>query len=146
MSSKKTDRFINIFPKYFRITVDLNVSLQFYFILFNSQTYQQGNSPLALWPLRRSYQVLLYQIKQKWYQTYSRLKTLILIWKWLLSFVILQHKMILMVVVVYFYFKNKLQRRRMMWYFKRQILFLIQFFCYNFPKVFLICVNPRGRL
>ena len=48
----------------------------FYSILFNSQTRQQGNSPLALRPLRRSYQVLLCPIKQKWIQTYSRLKTL----------------------------------------------------------------------
>ena len=122
---------MNIFPKYFWITVVLNVSLQFsfyfllltdpsarkqffssvankeelpgtimsnevkmvpdiheiynfeqllfemshfnfYSILFNSQTCQQRNSPLALQPLRRSHQVLLYPIKQKWYQTHSR--------------------------------------------------------------------------
>ena len=128
---KKTDRFMNIFPKYFWITVVLNVSLQFsfYFLLltdpsagkqpfssaaskeelpgtimsnevkmvpdiheiynfeqllfkmshFNShsisfclQTRQQGNSSLALRPITRSYQVLLYPIQQKWYQTYSR--------------------------------------------------------------------------
>ena len=31
MSGKKTNRLINIFPKYFRITVVLNVSLQFLF-------------------------------------------------------------------------------------------------------------------
>ena len=77
MSSKKTDRLINIFPKYFWITHVLNVSLQFFSILFNSQTCQKGNSPLALRPLRKSYQVLLYPIKQKWYQTYSRLKHLL---------------------------------------------------------------------
>ena len=80
MSSKKTDRLINIFSKYF---------LNFYSILFYSQTCQQGNSPLALWPLSRSCQVLLYPINQKWYKTYSRLNTLILIWKWLLSFVVI---------------------------------------------------------
>ena len=80
MSSKKTDRLINIFSKYF---------LNLYSILFYSQIRQQGNSPLALRPLSRSCQVLLYPINQKWYKTYSRLNTLILIWKWLLSFVII---------------------------------------------------------
>ena len=138
MSSKKTDRLINIFSKYV---------LNLYSILFNSQTRQQGNSPLALRPLRRSYQVLLYPINQKWYKTYSRLNTLILIWKWLLSFVIIiaiQND--LYCHSCYIYFKNKLQKRSMMWYFKRQILFFIQFFCWNFAKVFLTNVNPRGQL
>ena len=122
---------MNIFPKYFWITVVLNVSLQFsfyfllltdlsarkqpfssaankeelpgttmsnevkmvpdiheiynfeqllfemsrfnfYSILFNSQTCQQRNRSLALRQIRRSYQVLLCPIKQKWYQTYRR--------------------------------------------------------------------------
>ena len=45
----------------------------FYSILFNSQTCRQGNNPLTLQPILRSYQVLLCPMKQKWYQTYRRL-------------------------------------------------------------------------
>ena len=111
----------------------------FYSILFNLQTHQQENSPLAVQPIRRSYQVLLCLIKEKQYQTYSRFETFILKYRvndFYRFLYICNTQKDLYCSNCFFYFKHKSQRKSMMLgvYLKSLILFLIQSFCSNFAN------------
>ena len=66
-------------------------------------------------------------------------------YEWLLSFVIVQYKMISIAAVVYFH-NSKLSCKEV-WCDTSSIKFFLSFnLCYNTANVFLTCVNPRGQL